>query len=374
LAPPGRLQLVGAYLAVCLIWGSTYFAIRVALESYPPFFIGAVRFLFAGGVLYASARARGESVPRPKEWGSALAVGALFFLLGNGLITAAERSVSSGLASVVVATVPLWTTVFARILGQRVSPGEVGGVVLGMVGVAVLNANGELRASPAGAALLFLAPVAWALGSIVSPRLSLPTGTMRVAAPMLAGGVMLLVASLAQGEDCILVPSLRSLVAVAYLALFGSLLAFSAYSLLLRHTRPMVATSYAFVNPVIAVVLGTAFGHEEVGAANLVGSLLVLSAVVLGAAARSAAVRRPEGSGPKREPVRRPEGSGPKREPVRRPEGSGPKGGPASESRRRPLVSASSVLTTPRSADVPSALTTPRSVDVPSAPPSQQVA
>ncbi len=284
--------VVLAYLAVCIIWGSTYFGIRVALESYPPFFLGAARFLLAGGALYAFARARGEASPRPAEWGAALLTGALFFVVGNGFLNLAERSVSSGLASVLVATMPLWTTLFAPLFGQRVTRVEGAGVFVGLVGVAVMNAGGELRASPAGAAFGLLAPMGWALASLASPRLPLPRGAMRTAAPMLAGGAALLVVSLCAGEHPasaqslhaaapFAVRSVRSLVALGYLAIFGSLVGFSAYSLLLQKTRPVVATSYAYVNPVIAVVLGAAFAGERLGLASVAGAAIVLAAVVL---------------------------------------------------------------------------------------------
>jgi drug/metabolite transporter (DMT)-like permease len=289
--PPRRLQIAAAYAAVCVIWGSTYFAVRVALESWPPFFLGAARFLLAGGSLYALARARGEPAPRAKEWGSALVVGVLFFVAGNGLINVAERSVSSGLASILVSTLPLWTTVFARASGQRVSNAEVGGVLLGLAGVAVLNVGGELRASPAGAALALLAPMAWALGSIAAQRLPLPRGAMGTAAPMLCGGVELLLIGAGAGEHLSRAPSAASTVAVAYLTVFGSLVGFSAYMLLLKHTRPAVATSYAYVNPVIAVLLGVTFAGERFGATSLMGSAIVLAAVVLVGVARTRRLR-----------------------------------------------------------------------------------
>jgi drug/metabolite transporter (DMT)-like permease len=283
---------------VCVIWGSTYLGIRVALESFPPFLLGAVRFLLAGGALFVFARARREAAPRPAEWASALLTGSLFFVVGNGFLNLAERSVSSGLASVLVATMPLWTTLFARLFGQRVTRLEALGVAIGLVGVAVLNAGGELRASPAGAVFALLAPMGWALASLASPRLPLPSGVMmRTAAQMLGGGAALLVVSLCLHEHTASGSvtgaagvGTRSLAALAYLAVFGSLVGFSAYSLLLKHTRPVVATSYAYVNPVIAVVLGVAFAGERFGLASFLGAAIVLAAVVLVGVARARVV------------------------------------------------------------------------------------
>jgi drug/metabolite transporter (DMT)-like permease len=287
---PSRAVLVVAYVAVCILWGSTFLGIRVALESYPPFFIGAMRFLVAGGILYVVSRVRGEPSPRLAEWGSAGVTGALFFIVGNGFLNVAERSVSTGMASVLVATLPLWMTVFAPLFGQPVTRIEVVGVVLGLTGVVVLNAGGELRASPVGAAFGLMVPMGWALASLASSRLPLPQGTMRTAAQMIAGGAAVLVVSLGVGEHPVLVASARSVAAVVYLTIFGSLVAFSAYMLLLRHMRPVVATSYAYVNPVVAIVLGVAFAGERLGLASLAGVAIVLAAVVLVGVARARAL------------------------------------------------------------------------------------
>lgn len=269
------------------MWGSTYLGIRVALESFPPFFIGAVRFFGAGAALWVVARVRGERAPTRAEWGGALLAGTLFFVVGNGFVNLAERSVSSGLVSVLVATMPLWATVFARLFGESLGREEVAGVVLGLVGVAVLNLSGELRASPAGAAMGLLAPMGWALGSMASRRLPAPPGVMRTAAPMLAGGAVMFLVGLATHEHLSAAASVRSIAAVAYLCIFGSLVGFSAFSYLLNHTRPALATSYAYVNPVIAVVLGVTFGGEHFGLASILGASIVLVAVVVVARARA---------------------------------------------------------------------------------------
>src|SRR5262249_50740289 len=154
------------------------FAIRVALEGFPPFLIGAIRFIVAGLSLYALARARGEASPRASEWRSAAVTGALFFVVGNGLVNVAERSVSSGLASVLVARMPLWAILFSRLLGERVTRDEMLGISLGLLGVAFMNLGGELRASPFGAMAAIVAPMGWSLGSIASKRMPLPAGTM----------------------------------------------------------------------------------------------------------------------------------------------------------------------------------------------------
>lgn len=277
---PRRSLLILAFATVCLVWGSTYLAIRVALQGFPPFFIGAVRFVLAGSVLFAVARARGEAMPVRKEWAAAMLTGTLFFVIGNGLVNLAERSVSSGLASVLVATMPLWATVFARVFGAAPTGRELAGVGLGLLGVVVLNLGGDLRATPGGAVLAMLAPMGWAMGSIVSQRLPAPSGVMRTAAQMICGGLAMLLLStlLHEGFGA---PSARSVFALAYLCLAGSLAGFTAYSYLLRHTRPAVATSYAYVNPVIAVTLGVLLAGERFGVQSAAGAVIVLAAVAL---------------------------------------------------------------------------------------------
>jgi drug/metabolite transporter (DMT)-like permease len=277
---PRRSWLIVAFAVVSIVWGSTYLGIRVALESYPPFFLGAARFVVAGAVLVAVARARGEAMPSRSQWGSAALTGVLFFVVGNGLVNVAERSVSSGLASVLVATMPLWMTVFGRLFGASTSPREIAGVLLGLSGVVVLNLGGDLRASPTGALVCLLAPMGWAMGSVASRRLPLPSGIMRTGAQMLCGGLAMLLVSRVLHEH--LGPqTVRTGLALAYLCVFGSLVGFTAYSYLLQHTRPAVASSYAYVNPVIAVVLGMAMAGERFGVRSAVGALVVLAAVAL---------------------------------------------------------------------------------------------
>jgi drug/metabolite transporter (DMT)-like permease len=280
-----RPLLLVAYVAVCVIWGSTYLAVRVAVESYPPFLVACVRCLVAGGLLYAIARRRGEGAPSRAQWAWATATGAMLFVVGNGFVNVAERSVSSGLASVLVSTMPLWSTLFVRLLGERVSPRELVGVVVGLVGVGILNLGGELRASPGGALFALLAPVGWALGSIATQRSPLPRGAMRAATQMLGGGAALFFVSVAAGENLGQVPSARSFFAIVYLTIFGSLVAFTAFSYLLQYARPALATSYVYVNPVIAVALGMMFAGEPLGTTSFLGAAIVLGAVVLVAVA-----------------------------------------------------------------------------------------
>ena len=298
--------VVLAYAVVSIVWGSTYFAIRIALESFPPFLLGTLRYIPAGLLMLALARARGERLPTRREWGAAAVTGALFFVVGNGLVNVAEATVSSGLVAVLVATMPLWTALFARLGGRRAGAAEIAGLVLGLVGVAVMHGDTQLRASPGGTLCALLAPAGWAVGSLASqhlfrnpqrvpnlPRrvaaaeppspnanLKLPSMTMS-GAQMLTGGLALGMVSLGSGESLPATVTFRAVAALLYLLIFGSMVGFTAYAYLLAHTRPTVATSYTYVNPVIAVVLGAALGGEHLAPASLVGAAIIVAAVVL---------------------------------------------------------------------------------------------
>jgi drug/metabolite transporter (DMT)-like permease len=274
-------SVVLAYAVVSIVWGSTYLGIRIALESFPPFLLGTVRYIPAGLLMLALARARGDRWPTRRQWGASAVTGALFFVVGNGLVNVAERTVSSGLVAVLVATMPLWTALFAGATGRRTGRAELAGLVLGLVGVAVMHGDTQLRASPVGTLAALLAPAGWAVGSLASQRLALPSPFMRSGAQMLTGGLAMGLISLGAGEHVPAGVSGRALVAVLYLMVFGSMVGFSAYAYLLAHTRPTIATSYTYVNPVIAVVLGAALGGERLAPASLVGAAIIVAAVVL---------------------------------------------------------------------------------------------
>jgi drug/metabolite transporter (DMT)-like permease len=255
---------LAALLSVYVIWGSTYWALRVGLESFPPFLMAGTRFLIAGSILYSILRLRGTPAPEPKQWRAGALIGALLLIGGNGFVTWSEQYVSSGLAALVCATMPLWTGLLARALGQRVSAREWIGLLVGFVGVALLSLGGELRAHGLAALLLALAPVSWAFGSMLSKRVALAPGAMASATEMLTGGVMMLGIGLVRGETVTHAPSLRAVSAFVYLVLFGSLVAFSAYTHILRTLRPALAVSYAYVNPLIAMFVGVLLGGETI--------------------------------------------------------------------------------------------------------------
>ncbi|MBL8974691.1 MAG: drug/metabolite exporter YedA [Myxococcales bacterium] len=279
--PPRPLLVAAALLAVYFLWGSTYLAIRVALETIPPFTLGALRFLIAGGGLYLVLRLRGAPAPSRREWRTASVTGVLLFVGGNGFVVLGEQWVSSGLVALVVGTMPLWAAMFAGASGQRSSGREWLGLLLGFLGITVLSLGGELHAAGAGALLVMLAPVCWALGVVLGRRGPLPAGAMAAASQMLAGGVALLGLTLLRGETLLALPSGRSLLALAHLVVSGSLIGFTAYGYLLRNTRTAVANSYAYVNPIVAIVLGASLAGEAVGPATWIAAAIILSGVAL---------------------------------------------------------------------------------------------
>jgi drug/metabolite transporter (DMT)-like permease len=197
----------------------------------------------------------------------------------------------------VFGSVPLWTSIFDALLGGKIRRVEIGGLVLGLAGVLVVSTRGALRADPIGAVMIVGAAASYSLGCVATRRMKLPRGVLGTAAQMTAGGAMLLVASAARGEPLV-VPSGGSIAALAYLVVFGSMLAYSAFGYLLRNARPALATSYAYVNPIIALALGVALAGERVTRADLVGLALVLAAVALVAlGSRPSRARRDSAAG-----------------------------------------------------------------------------
>jgi drug/metabolite transporter (DMT)-like permease len=272
--------VVLALLSVYAVWGSTYLAMRIGLETLTPFLMGGSRFVVAGGAMYAVTRLRGAPRPTRAEWVACAKVGLLLLTFGNGAVAVGELSVSSSAAAIVVASVPIWAAVFGRLLGERTTGREWFGLGLGFVGVLLLNLGGQLRLDARGLVLL-VAPISWAAGSVWSRRLTLPKGPIATAMQMLVGGGALLILALATGERLASAPSIRSLMAVSYLAVFGSIVAFSAYTWLLRNTRAAIATSYAYVNPLVAVLLGWAIGGEHINLAAIGAAAVSLVGVAL---------------------------------------------------------------------------------------------
>ena len=279
--PPSRLSMGLALFSLYVIWGSTYLAMRVAMEGFPPFRMASLRFLIAGVVMLVIARLRGERLPTFRQWRNALAIGTLLLACGNGGVALAEQTVSSGLAALMVACVPLWMALFAGLWGRWPVTKDWIALALGFGGIVFLNLGSELRGSLGGVGILMFATAAWAFGSLWSRQLDLPKGTMAAGAQMLAAGCVLISLSLFRGEHLAAVVPGRAIWALAFLVVFGSLVAYTAYLYLLARVRPTVASSYAYVNPVVALVLGAALGGERLPSALLVSVPLILAAVVL---------------------------------------------------------------------------------------------
>jgi drug/metabolite transporter (DMT)-like permease len=264
-----------------LAWSSTYLAIRFSLESFPPFFTAGFRYMLVGLGMYGYLRWRGAPPPDRAQWGGSAIIGSFLLLGGTGGVVYAEQWVGSGMAALVLATTPLWTVLFALFWKQKPTRNECIGLALGFVGIVLLNLEGDLRAHPAGAVLLVLAAVSWSFGSVLSTRMSLPTGAMASAAQMFSGGLLVYAIGFISGERVPQHPAPRALGALIYLAIFGSLLGYTAYTYLLKNVRPALATSYAYVNPALAVLLGIWLAKEHISTTGIIAMIVILSGVVL---------------------------------------------------------------------------------------------
>lgn len=276
------LPLFSALFVLYIIWGSTYFVIRIGVESWPPLMMAGVRFLAAGVLLTAFLLLRGHKLPPLRPLLNAALIGILLLAVGNGLVTVAEhQNVPSGIAAVVVATVPLFTLCFSHFFGIRTRKLEWMGIAIGLAGIVMLNSGGNLSGNPWGAMLILIGSISWAFGSVYGSRITLPVGMMAGAIEMLAAGVVLMCASFLSGEKLTALPSLSGFFAVGYLAVFGSIIAINAYMYLIRNVSPALATSYAYVNPVVAVLLGTGLGGERLAPIEWLALGVIVFAVVL---------------------------------------------------------------------------------------------
>ncbi|GMT98104.1 drug/metabolite exporter YedA [Corallococcus caeni] len=279
---PHRGRLLFSLFSLYVIWGSTYLAMRFALTGFPPFRMAGLRFLLAGGLLFAGLRLKGQPGPGLRQWGAGAATGFLLLVMGNGGIAFAQNlGVPSGVAALVVGSMPLWTAIFGAAFGQKPGRAELAGLGLGFAGVVLLNLGGDMGGGGMAALALLVAPATWAFGSVWSRRLPMPAGLMTPATQMLSAGVMMMAVSFVLGERMADVVPPRAVVAFVYLVVFGSLVAFSAYGYLLRHARPALATSYAYVNPAVAVLLGVVFAGETLGPLTLGAMSAILVAVML---------------------------------------------------------------------------------------------
>lgn len=280
-----RAIRIACYAVLYLVWGSTYLAMRFALETLPLFLLASARFVVAGALLLALAAARGSAMPTARQWGHSAVVGAFLLIGGNAVVLWALKHVASGTAALIIAITPLWLALLSR---ARPTRGLVIGIALGLAGVAALVAPSLIAqdgaTDPLAAGVLMLSSLSWAVGSLIARRGGPPSGLVATAAQMLAGGGLLLVLSLGAGEVASLdvnEVSWRSWLALAYLSILGSLVGYSAYGWLLRHDTPERATTYAYVNPVVAVLLGALLADEPMTANVVVAGGLIVVGVAL---------------------------------------------------------------------------------------------
>ena len=275
-----------ALATVYVVWGSTYFAIRLTLESFPPFLQGGMRFLVAGVLLFGFLALRGKPMPDRRQWAHGALVGTLLLAGGNGGVVFAEQYVSSSVAAIFIGAGPLAAALWSGLFGfwpQRV---QWVGILIGFGGILLLAGGAQLTAHPVGMVGLMAAVLCWTLGSVLAQRrLSLAPGAMGYATSMLAGGVVMLVIGGARGEGPQLVaawpPTALASGAFVYLVFAGSLAAFSAYMYLLSKVSSSIAISYAYVNPMIAVLLGVAFGNEVLTLKEGIATTIIVGSVIL---------------------------------------------------------------------------------------------
>ena len=286
--------MIASFAAVYLIWGSTYLAIKYAIETLPTFLMAGTRFLVAGSILYAISRfSRGYEKPQMRQWRTSLVVGALLLGIGNGAVVMAEHYISSGLAALLVATLPFWMVLLGWMFMGTGRPNlkVTSGLLLGFVGVAMLIVGRENIAGGAdggaifGIACVIFATLGWAIGSLYGSRAPSVSSPVQMAGmQMLCGGALLMATSLITGEWATFDPrsvSMNSWLALAYLIVFGAIVAFSAFAWLLKNSSPAAISTYAYVNPLIAVFLGWVIAGESMSIQMLVGAAIIVGSVAL---------------------------------------------------------------------------------------------
>ena len=275
-------MILACLAATWLIWGSTYLAIRFALVGFAPFFMMATRFLVAGGLLLLWMRWRGAPWPSATQWRNALVVGTLMLGCGMGCTAIAEQTIASGIVVAFIGVTPLLVVILSLAYGAYPAPGEIVGVLIGLGGVLMLTHGAGFSSSTTGLIAMLIATSGWALGSVLSQRqLQLAPGAMGFASEMLCGGAVLLALSMLRGEPMSVHATSGAWLAWVYLTTFGSLIAFNAYMLLLSRASPGIATSYTYVNPVIAMLLGVALGGETIAPWEWLSAGVILTGVVI---------------------------------------------------------------------------------------------
>ncbi|MGH7602787.1 MAG: EamA family transporter [Gemmatimonadaceae bacterium] len=292
-----RTQIAAAFASIYIIWGSTYLAIRYAIETIPPFLMGGTRFLVSGALLFLLARHRGAERPTKPHWRNAIIAGGFLLLGGNGAVIWAEQFVPSGLTALLVSILPFWLVIieWARPPRKRPGPAILAGLALGFAGIIVLVGPGSIGGQgdvrPIGALVLILGSLSWAIGSFWSRDASLPeSGLLTTGMEMLGGGALLIIVAALAGEFAHFDPhgvSRASAIGLIFLITFGSLLGFTSYIWLLDKVSPARLGTYAYVNPIVAVLLGWAIAGERLSMRTAIAAAIVICAVALITTART---------------------------------------------------------------------------------------
>lgn len=296
MSPSSRTALgpavVAALAAVWIIWGSTYLAIKIGLETMPPFFMQGSRFVAASAIMLITLRLRGVPWPTARQTRNACLVGALLLVGGLGMVTLAEdRGVETGLVATIIAIQPMLMSLWGGFWKSWPRRIEWAGMIVGLVGVAILMSDDGLSGSWNGIVLVFAACLSWSFGSALSRRIDMPDGFMATGIEMAAAAVLYMTISVLSTEN-VEVPSARSVAALAYLVIFGSIVAFTAFTYLIGNVSGSLAMSYAYVNPAIAVLLGVLFSNESLSANMAVAlPVILLGVAIVTNASRATAAR-----------------------------------------------------------------------------------
>jgi drug/metabolite transporter (DMT)-like permease len=279
--------IIASLFCTYFIWGSTYLAIRFAIESFPPFLMVGIRFTLAGMILLVAMRALGNPLPTGQQWGGAAIVGFLLPVLGNGTVSHVQLTVPSSVAALAIATAPIWMAIFSSLWGHKITKQEWLGITIGFIGIVLLNTGATFNSGLAGQAnyvsalLLIFAAASWSLGSVWGKHLPMALGLMGAASQMLCGGIIALTLSMLFGEQWPAYISVKSWGAMLFLVVLGSIVAYSAFQYLLKTVRPLVASSNTFVNPIVAFAVGIWFANEEVTRSEFLALAVILMGVLL---------------------------------------------------------------------------------------------
>jgi drug/metabolite transporter (DMT)-like permease len=289
---PSRLSLILAFAAIYIIWGSTYLGIRYAIQTIPPLLMSGVRYFIAGLAVYLISMAGGAPRPAGRHWKNTAIIGALLLLMGNGGVAMAEKLIPTGIAALIVCSVPIWFALFGWLFFKKGKPvpRTIAGIALGFIGIMVLVGPGNLMPGGTpinlnGVIIITIGTIGWSMGSLFASRAELPSNHLTTTGmQMLCGGLLLMLAGLVKGEYSQFQwaeVSRESIIAIVYLIIFGSMVAFSAYSWLVRVSSPSLVSTYAYVNPVIAVFLGWLFLNEAIDRYTIIGSVIIVGALIL---------------------------------------------------------------------------------------------